>query len=106
MCNKNDNQQHQNNILINEELSKHSWRTIRKFEELFPCLNPLHIIEVQNKEYLDEQKIISLKMKLAKNQGTEYKKIPETFTTEHIRYESVEEFWQRWNRFKKVKSFI
>jgi hypothetical protein len=55
------------NRLIDEELSKFSWKTIRKFEELFPCKNPVHTVEVRNKEYVAEQNIIAVKMKVARN---------------------------------------
>lgn len=94
------------NTLINEELSKFSWKTIRKFEELFPCKNPTYTVEVKNKEYIAEQNLISLKMKVAQNQGVEFKATIEQFTTEIIKYESPEEFWIRWKKFGKVRSFI
>jgi len=94
------------NRLIDEELSKVSWKIIRKFEELFPCKNPAHTIEVRNKEYVTEQNIIAVKMKVAKNQGVELKTIKEEYTTEHIRYETPEEFWKRWKKFSRVRSFV
>lgn len=91
---------------INKELSKYSWKLKREFEKLFPCKNPLHTIDVSNKEYIDEQYMIGVRMKLAKLQNKEYKPIVEKYSIETIECESVDEFWAKWNRFKKLKILI
>lgn len=98
--------QFNDNELIQKELSKYSWKFKREFEKLFPCKNPLHIIDVANKEYIDEQNMIGVKMKLAKLQDKEYKPIIEQYSMETISFESSDEFWSRWNRFKKLKILI
>lgn len=89
------------NYLINAELSKYSWKIKREFEELFPCKNPIHIIDVANKEYCFEQAFIAEQIKRDNTKIFE-----EKYTIECVRFESHEEFWKRWNRFKKIKSFI
>jgi len=91
------------NELINEELSKYSWKAKREFERLYPCANPMHKIEVFNKEYVKEQFYIKA---LKKVQGDEFVPVKEQFTPETISYETPEEFWRRWNKYKKIRSYL
>ncbi len=85
---------------INKELSKYSWKVKREFEKLFPCLHPLHRIEVFNKEYYLEQAVIKLRL-----EKYPAKYIEENYTPEILEIENEDEFWKRWNRYRKVKRF-
>lgn len=91
------------NDLINEELSKYSWKAKREFERLYPCAKPLHTIEVFNKEYIKERAYIKALMKV---QGDKFVPMKENFTPETISYETPEEFWKRWNKYKKIRSYL
>lgn len=90
--------------LIKDEMGKFSWKTKREFERLFPCKNQLHTIEVYNKEYLAEQKHMRI-MKLARGEEF-YDTIKLQYSPENISYESTDEFWSRWKKFKRVISFM
>lgn len=87
------------NDLINKELSKYSWKTKREFEKLFPCPQPIHMVEVENKEYIEEQQKIAIAIKTNK---------PYLWlaSTECIYYQTHKEFWERWNRFQQLKPFL
>ena len=92
--------------LINEELSKYSWKTIRKFEEIFPCQYPITTLEVFCKEYVEEQNNICVSIELHKQNNQLWKHVTEYYFTEYIQWESVVDFWERWNKFKKLKVFL
>ena len=81
--------------LINKELSQFSYKIKRKFEELFPCTNPLNILEVYSKEHCEA---------IGLTNNYDFDKI--YYTIEYLEYESIEEFWFRWNKFKKMVLFI
>lgn len=87
---------------INDELSKYSWKTIRKFEQTFPCSQKIsdNIMEVFPKEYIEEQEAIKEKMKTSQSY------FEEGYTQEYIYIISPEDFWTRWNRFKMLKVFL
>lgn len=90
--------------LIKDELGKFSWKTKREFERLFPCKISNHTLEVPCKEYLMEQKHIRI-MKLAKGEEF-YDTIKLNYSLVNLQYENVDEFWKRWNKFKRVISFM
>ncbi len=91
----------QEHRLIRSELATYSFKTIRKFDNILPCLDPnKFLIEVCPKEYLDEQKIIKNIVKTTNSFVTEF------YSTEHIYISSVEDFWSRWNKFKNLKAFL
>ncbi len=72
---------------IRKELRKFSWITIREFEEILPSSYPsdkLYAVEIFPKEYRDE----------------------EDYSIEYIFMFSPEDFWNRWNRFKKLRAFL
>lgn len=94
------------NDLINDELSKYSWKAKREFEKLYPCTKPSYVIEVYNKEYLKEQAYIKALMRVAKEKGIEFEPVTEKFTIEYLEIESPEEFWRKWNKFKKLRSYL
>lgn len=78
------------NSLIRLELQKYSWKTIAEFEHLLPCdHNKSHIIDIFPKEYF------------IRSDGFD-----EYYSLSYLEIESSEDFWQRWNRFKKLKAFL
>lgn len=87
--------------LVREELNKVSWKTIRAFTESFPCPQPSTTISVLFKEYLKEQAII--KILLDKDPTKLYQ---ENYSPEYIQYHSFDDFWIRWNKFKKLRAFL
>lgn len=92
--------------LINEELAQYSWTTIRKFEEIFPCQYPIATLEVFCKEYVEEQNNIRISMELHEQNNQPWKHVTEHYFTEYIQWASVADFWERWNKFKKLKVFL
>ena len=95
-----------NNRLINKELTQYSWKIKREFEKLFPCKNPLITIEVSNREYDMEQKMISVQLKVDKLRGEEVKEYKNKYSMETISFESHESFWKNWKRFQKFNRLI
>lgn len=78
------------NTLIQKELSKYSWKTIRAFEEVFPCMMKRYKIEVLPSEVIQFG----------------YGAWPNYYTAEIIHYTTPDDFWKRWNRFKNLRSFL
>lgn len=87
--------------LINEELANYSWKLISDFDWMFKDRTSSgYILEVLCKEYVEEQEKIKLSTKDNPYNVQSY------YYVEHIRILSPEDFWIKWNRFKKMKAFL
>lgn len=81
--------------IINEELSKFTAKTIEAFIRNFPCKNTIIEFRIQGRTY------------------EEYIRTGKCLSDEHdyfyeitIQRESIGEFFERWNKFKKLMVFI
>ena|SRR5690606_13099457 len=100
------NKAYQDMCSINEELSQFSWKTIAEFRDMFRCdrNDPnAKMYEVLCKEYCDEQKEIKKKLKSGL---TNEEELYSHYCHEIIYMTSFEDFWYRWNKFKKLMVFI
>lgn len=80
---------------IKIELQQYSFKTIGEFKELFPIKTGFSIIiNVYPKEFfnfsLDTYNVFT---------KSAYSHIP-------IHIKNVADFWEKWNRFKKLKAFL
>ena len=71
--------------IIRDEVKSYSWETFREFEKIFPCADDRGLVEVYTREYFEDEE--------------------NTFPY-YLEIESNEDFWNRWNKFKKLKVFL
>jgi hypothetical protein len=70
---------------IRKELKKYSWRTVKEFERIFP-VDGNYTLEVWTTEY-DEN-------------------TADYWDLTYVDMVSPKNFWDRWNKFKKLKAFL
>jgi hypothetical protein len=88
-----------------KEIDKHPLELCEKFTELFPCSSPKFRIPHKTKQRLSNTSLIvkprSVGMTTYSNYWYPFEEI-----TVYVRCSSVEDFWGRWNRFKKLIAFL
>lgn len=85
-----------------QEIDKHPLELCEKFTELFPCSFPKFRIPHKIKQRLPiVVKPRSVGMTTFSNYWYPFEEI-----TIYVKCSSVEDFWGRWNRFKKLIAFL
>lgn len=86
-----DNKIKKQNTLVRNVLERHSYKLVRAFVEVFPCVS-------------DTARLIEYMPIEVKEHG--YYVYPNYYTQEYFAYENAQEFLINWKRFMKLKMFL